>query len=303
LAALLLASASSASAEVFTRITGENGAVAYDPTKDQGNGWYAEPASAYRFKLGFKQGERNSPTPVHVATLRTTDEEHFKGKSALELQIKAYEEKTSLRAAHKVSISSVSPSDPFAPQVAVPKDWYHSFALKIDAASYRLPREAGQRLIIEQWWQGSPFHPPVTLTILNETDARSLGWTNTELNGNFALVLRDDTHNACEKSPGEPRYFNLGPVKTGRWQKWIIHVRPDPSGKDGAVTVWLDGAEKLKLAQTIVGYDRSRYPAKPTPMKTFAIDCCLYRRNGPSTQRFFFDEIKFTGSYNEAAAP
>ncbi|MEI8288231.1 MAG: heparin lyase I family protein [Verrucomicrobiota bacterium] len=303
LIALLLVASSTGSAEVFTHITAENGVVEYDIAKDQGNGWYSEPAGAYRFKLGFKQGERSSATPVHVATLRTTEVEHFKGKSALELQIKANEEKKSLRAAYKVSISSVSPKDPFAPQAAVPKNWYHSFALKIDATSYQLPREADQRLIIEQWWQGSPFHPPVTLTILNETDARSHGWTDAGTNGNFALVLRDDVHNAWEKSPGTPRYFNLGPVKTGRWLKWILHVRPDPSGKDGAVTVWLDGTEKLKLTQTVVGYDRVRYPAKPTPVKTFAIDSCLYRSNGPSTQRFFFDEIKFTDTYNEAAAP
>ncbi len=300
---LLLVAASTASAEVFTHITAESGVVEYDIAKDQGNGWYSEPASAYRFKLGFKQGERDSTTPVHVATLRTTEVEHFKGKSALELQIKANEEKKSLRAAYKVSISSVSPKDPFAPQVAVPKDWYHSFALKIDAANYQLPREAGQQLIIEQWWQGSPFHPPVALTILNETDARSHGWTDASKNGTFALVLRDDAHKAWEKSPGEARYFNLGPVKTGAWQKWIIHVRPDPSGKNGAVTVWRDGTEKLKLTQTVIGYDRSRYPTKPTPVKTFAVDCCLYRLNGPSSQRFFFDEVKFTDSYIEASAP
>ena len=301
--ALLLVAASTGSAEVFTHITAETGVVEYDLVKDQGNGWYSESTGAYRYKLGFKQGERDSATPVHVATLRTTEEEHFKGKSALELHIKANEEKKSLRAAYKVSISSVSPKDPFAPQVAVPKDWYHSFVLKIDAASYRLPLEAGQRLIIEQWWQGSPFHPPITLSILNEPDARSHGWTDAGTNGNFALVLRDDNHNAWEKSPGEARTFNLGPVKTGQWLKWIIHVRPDPSGKDGAVTVWLDGIEKLKLTQTVVGYDRSRYPVKPTPVKTFAIDCCLYRLNGPSTQRLFFDEIKFTDSYKEASAP
>ena len=303
LTALLLAAASTASAEVFTHITAENGVIEYDLAKDQGNGWYSEPPGAYRFKLGFKQGERDSATPVHVATLRPTNEEHFKGQSALELQITAYEEKKSLRAAHKVSISSVSPKDPFAPQVAVPKDWYHSFALKIDAASHQLPREAGERLIIEQWWQGSPFHPPVTLSILNATDARSRGWPDAGTNGNFALVLRDDDHNAWEKSPGEARYFNLGPVQTGQWLKWILHVRPDPSGKDGAITVWLDGTEKLKLTRTAVGYDRARYPAKPTPVKTLAVDCCLYRPNGPSTQRFFFDEIKFTDSYNEAVAP
>ncbi|MEI7947656.1 MAG: hypothetical protein WCJ02_13230 [bacterium] len=97
---LLLIAASTGSAEVFTHINAENGVVEYDLAKDQGNGWYSESTGAYRFKLGFKQGERDSATPVHVATLRTTEEEHFKGTSALELLIKANEEKKSLRAAY-----------------------------------------------------------------------------------------------------------------------------------------------------------------------------------------------------------
>ena len=116
------------------------GVVDYDYKKNEGNGWYSEPSSNYRFKLGFKQGERASANPVLVATLKSTDTEHLRGKAAIELQITAREEQKSLKAAYKVDISSVLPSDPFSPPVAVPKDWYHGFALKIDAASYQLPR-------------------------------------------------------------------------------------------------------------------------------------------------------------------
>jgi hypothetical protein len=238
-----------------------------------------------------------------VATATTTQAEHFKGKAALELQIVAHVEQKSRQAAHKVSLSIVSPEDPFSPSVAQAKEWYHGFALKIDAASYRLLPEAGEELIFEQWWQGSPFHPPVALTILNETDARAYGWTDANVKGNFALVLRDDEHNAWEKGPGRPRYFNLGPVETGRWRQWVIRVRPDPSGKNGGVTVWLDGTEKLNLHQTAVGYDRARYPTKPTPAKTFAVDCCIYRHNGLAAQKFFFDEIKFADSWADATTP
>lgn len=290
-------------AELFSHITAEGGVVDYDLTKDPGNGQYSEPASSYRYKLGFKQGERTSPTPVLVATAKTTQAEHFKGNGALELKISAYEEKKSLKAAHKVSLSIVSPEDSFSPYVALAKDWYHGFALKIDAASYRLLPETGEELIFEQWWQGSPFHPPVTLSIINETDARAKGWADATANGNFALVMRDDEHNAWEKSPGPPRYFNLGPVMTGRWIQWVIRVRPDPSGKDGCVTVWMDGTEKLNLNHTAVGYNRAHYPTKPMPAKTFAVDCCIYRHNGLDTQRFFFDEIKFADSFADAATP
>ena len=150
---------------------------------------------------------------------------------------------------------------------------------------------------------GFAFHPPVALTIINEIDARSKGWQDANPNGNFALVLRDDDHNAWEPGPGQPRYYNLGPVKTGQWTKWVVCVRPSPSGKDGGATIWIDGAEKLKLANTAIGYERARYRTKPTPAKSFAVSCCIYRMNGLSTQRFFFDEIKFADSFLDAVTP
>ncbi len=290
-------------AELFSHLTAEAGMVEYNMTKDPGNGWYSEPNSSYRFKLGFKQGERMSPVPVLVATANTIETEHFRGSKALALQISGHEEKRSLKAAQKVSLSIVSPQDPFSPSVVQAKDWYHGFALKIDPVSYGLLPGAGEELIFEQWWQGSPFHPPVTLSIINESDARAHGWPDANANGNFALVLRDDEHNAWEKGPGKPHYFNLGPVEKGQWRQWIIRVRPDPSGKDGGVTVWMDGTKKLDLNHTNIGYDRARYPTKPTPLETFAVDCCIYRHNGLCTQRFFFDEIKFADSFAEAATP
>ena len=69
------------------------------------------------------------------------------------------------------------------------------------------------------------------------------------------------------------------------------------------VTIWMDSAEKLKLANTAVGYERARYRTKPMPAKSLAVGCCIYRMNGLSTQRFFFDEIKFADSLADAATP
>ena len=114
-------------------------------------------------------------------------------------------------------------------------------------------------------------------------------------NGNFALVIRDDTHDAFGKNKGDPHCYNIGPVKTGEWMQWIVHVRPDPSGKNGAVGVTMNGVEKLKLDHITVGYDPAHYSGKPTPAKVIAyVDCCIYRINGPSAQCFYFDEIKFS---------
>ena len=315
-AAALAAPRQAVHAEVFSHVTGEGGVVEYDHIKDQGNGWYHEAGGTHRFKLGFKQGERYTATPKLVATFKTTKAEHFKGSSAIELKIIANEEvkkrpsgelilvagkKLPTTAAYKVAIASVKPDDAFCPAALIPKDWYHSFAMKIDASDYSLPAGDGGALLFEQWWQGSPFHPPVSLEIFNEVKARANGWADANPNGNFALVICDDAHDAIGKSRGKAQCYNLGPVKTGAWMQWIVHVRPDPSGKNGAVGVTMNGVEKLKLDHITVGYDPAHYSGKPAPSKVIAyVDCCIYRLNGPSAQCFYFDEIKFSNTLTDA---
>jgi Polysaccharide lyase len=284
-----------ATAAVFTCITGEGGMVDYDCTRDQGNGWYSETVSDYRYKLGFKQSDRKSTMPIQVASIRTTTQEKFRGESAIQLSIRANREEKSREAAYKVDIASVKPGDAFTPAIDAPKDWFHAFSLKIDPADYRLSNAADQHLLFEQWWQGSPFHPPISLVVINETDAKRLQWSDANPNGNFALVLRDDDHDPYSPRAGEPRRFNLGPVHTGKWMQWVVHVRPDPTGKDGAVNVYRDGQERVKLERTKVGYDPRTYANKPRPAKTIPyVGCCLYRRNGDQSQTFYFDDIIFT---------
>src|SRR5262249_32402709 len=156
--------------------------------------WYTEPASDYRFKLTFKQGQRMTDQPVLVATIQATTAEHYLGKSALQIQIDARDEVSTTKAAYKASIDSEGSRDKFSPLVLEPADYYHGFAMKIDPAYYKLP-EMGE-LIFEQWWQGSPYHPPVSLVIVNPADCQKRGWSDAGRDGNFVLMLRDDEHNA-----------------------------------------------------------------------------------------------------------
>ncbi len=294
-----------ARAETFTHITAESGQVQYDLKQNAGDGTYTEPSSTYRYKLTFKQGQRTTAEPVLVGTLKSTNTEHFRGEAAIQIQINARDEIGTTKAAYKVSIDSVGGHDKFTPQVsvksaAVPVDWYHGFAMKIDPSCYKLP-DVGE-LIFEQWWQGSPFHPPVALVIVNPTDCAAKGWTDAGGNGNFALMLRDDEHDALNTTPGQPQYFNLGPVTTGKWLRWVIHVRPSPIAAAGAVIITLDDEEKLKLDHIRVGYN----PANPQygdlkPSNRLAsVNVCLYRLNGQNFQRFFFDEIKFADTQQDA---
>ncbi len=300
MAALLLLPAAARS-EVFSRVTGDGGQVEYDLRKDQGNGWYTEPSSPYRFKLGFKQGERDTTNPVQVATLQTTSREHYSGNAAIQMEIVARDELHSRKAAYKVTLDSVGPHDGFAPSLVTPRDWYHGFAMKIDPGFYALP--ASGELLFEQWWQGSPFHPPVALVVLNQRDSLAKGWRDASPKGNFALVLRDDEHNADEDMPGRARYFNLGPVVTGQWLHWVLQVKPSPVENKGTVRVTVNGRELLNLQSIKVGFDPAnpRYGRHRPANKISTVSVCLYRLNGQNFQRFYFDEIRFADSFEDAS--
>ena len=296
-------SAPPARAKVFTRITGEGGALVYDLKADQGNGWYTEEGTDYQFKVGFKQGERDSKDPVRVATLTPTDAEHFRGTHSLRLQIDARSEARSKGAAYKVAVASFKPKDAFRPPVLEARDWYHGFAMKIDAGYYKLPEGAGQEVIFEQFHQGSPFHPPLSLVIVNERDARERGWKDAGNDGHFALMLIDDDHGPLNTLPGKPLYYDLGPVTTGKWIEWVVRVRPSPAKPEGAVTVYMDGAVKLDLDKVKVGYDPAnpQYAGhKPPPYFDYA-DVLLYRTNGDNFQRVFFDEVRFADTLADAS--
>jgi hypothetical protein len=278
---------------VFSRITAEGGKVQYDITVDAGNGWYSEPASPYMFKLAFKQGLRTSATPILVGTLQTTHAEHFEGASALQLQIDAHTEPDT--AHYKVAIGSVKPGDPFSPSVLTPRDWYHGFAMKIDSTYYQLPSGPQEATIFEQFHQGSPFHPPIALVLVNAADAAARGWPGGGADGHFGLMLIDDDHGPLDTLPGTPQYYDLGPVIKGQWLRWVIRVRPSPSTPNGAVTIYLNGAPVLDLGHIKVGYDPSNPQyGKHAPTSYFDyVDTLIYRANGANFQRIFFDDIRF----------
>jgi hypothetical protein len=282
-------------------LTAEDGAVDYDVQTNAASGWYSEPSTDYRYKLVFKQGERNTTNPVLVATIKPTGAEHYRGKSALQIEIIARNESPrSARAAYKAAVDISGGHDRFAPPVLKPANWYNGFAMKIDSGFYKLPREG--EVLFEQWWQGSPFHPPVSLVIVNQKDAIARGWADTGTNGNFALILRDDDHNADETFPGRPQFFDLGPAIPGQWLRWIVEVRPSAAAPDGAIAITLNDRQVLKLDHIKVGYNpgNPQYAAHKPPDHIAAVDIALYRLNGQNYQRFYFDEVKFADNYADA---
>ena len=286
----------------YAYVTAEDGKTDYNFTKSQYRGWYTEPRCAnQKFSVGYKQAERKSDNPKMVATIKRTDEEHYNGKSALEIQVIANNPKIrNSTAAYKVCFD-VSPGNTII--IDKPKDWYLGFAMKIDAENYTLPQGAWQPLLFQQWWQGSPYPPPVSLQILNQRDSEKYGWKDANPDGNFALVLRDVEHDiSSTQNKVRSQTHNLGPVKIGHWLEWVICVRPDPSGKDGSVTVWKNGEQKICLRKIVVGFNQDNQLGKTIGIKTLWVNFGIYRANGENNQRFYFDEITLSDKLSEATA-
>ena len=283
--------AATALGTTFARVTAEGGQVHYDISTNAGNGTYAEPGATKIFGLDFKQGERNSPTPILVATITPTTAEHFRGLQSLQFQIIDHQE--SGTPAYKADLVVSGGHDPFDAGVTHPNDRYLGFDVKIDPTYYTLPTSGD--VIFSQWHQGSPMHPVVTLSIVTPADAAKLGWPATP-DGRFALVIRNDTHNALDTTRGAALQYDLGPVQTGVWLSWVTHVRAGLTS-NGDVTVWENGRQLIDVNNQRVGYDPNnpQYAAKP-PANFDWVSLTLYREHGLNHQRLFFDEGKFGDS-------
>ncbi|HEY3609903.1 MAG TPA: heparin lyase I family protein [Pseudonocardiaceae bacterium] len=282
----------------FTQVTAEGGQVNYDITKNPGNGTYTELGANKIFGLDFKQALRNSPHPVLIATITPTTAEHFRGLESLQFQINDYQEPGT--PAYKADLAVVGGHDSFDANVVHPNDRYLGFAVKIDPNYYVLP--TSDDVIFSQWHQGSPMHPVVTLSIVTPADAAKLGWPSSP-NGRFALVIRNDNHNALNTTPGAPLEYDLGPVQTGVWLTWVTHVRAGLTSP-GDVTVWENGTQLIDVNNQLVGYNPNnpQYGSTRPPAQFDWISLTLYREHGLNHQRLFFDQGKF-GDNLAAATP
>lgn len=283
--------AANASPTILTKITGEGGEIQYDFARNPNNGWYLESGQTYRFKLGFKQGERTSSHPVEVATVTVDHANPYHGTPSLALQIIARKEiKPRSTAYYKVSVSSKQERDGLALPLTSGETFVHSFAMKIDPKS---SIDDDAPVIFEQFWQGSPFSAPVSLVMLSANDARGLNWPDAGPRGNFALKLTNDNHAPLHRFPTKAVLVDLGPISVGVWMVWQVDVTPSPSQPAGEVRVLRDGKQVADVAHHKVGFD----PANPQydtqrPAKQFAgVDILLYRKNGDSFQRVYFDDV------------
>ena len=286
--------AAHAATTILTQLAGEGGNVQYDFQANPGNGWFVQSGNPYRFKLGFKQGERTSTHPIEVATVTVDPRERYQGTASIALQIIArHENQPRSTAYYKVAVSIKQEKDHFKLPLTGGETFVQSFAMKIDPKS---SLQDGSPVIFEQFWQGSPFAAPVSLTMVSPHDAYAKKWTDVGRLGNFALKLNDDDHAPLHKFRTNTEFVDLGPIGVGAWMTWQIQVTPSPSQAAGAVQVFLDGKQVADVTRHKVGFDPSNpeYGSHRPASQFSSVDILLYRENGDSFQRVYFDDASLS---------
>jgi len=169
---------------------------------------------------------------------------------------------------------------------------YTGFAVMLPSATNDVPTD---RYLFAQWWQGSPYAPPVALDIIPNTNPIEYHIVvhNTDTWGNPSAVP------IVIPVPG-------GNLSFDTWHTVVVMVIPDYYGYNGEITLWEDG-QQLVDWQGKVGYDPSVRPyAQPDnpnvayPNQNLNVYFGPYRNRQNTTQQLFFDEIRFTDTYAEA---
>lgn len=164
------------------------------------------------------------------------------------------------------------------------EDKYTGFAVKLET-NFDLPEKPVQ---LFQWWQGSPFSPPLELRVKpNSTD--------------YEFVYRNDT---TGRGPTAAKVLYTGSMTKGQWVSFVVYTRMSTSTdvETGNIKIWVNGS-LVKDWNGDVGYDASTdyyykdgyYRSNPK----FDIFFGLYRDRQMKHHKAIFDQIKFGTSYND----
>ena len=167
---------------------------------------------------------------------------------------------------------------------------YLGFAVDIPSANFQGPTKGAVQLA--QWWQGSPYTPPLSVTITGSTataaDYEVRVYNNSTL-GNPSSV---------------PIILGTGSIPLDTWTNFTVMSIMDYTG-GGQVKLWQNGSQLVNWTGT-VGYDPGTIPYKNPPAGTdnpnsaFDVFFGPYREQQSTTQEFFFDEIRWADTFADA---
>jgi hypothetical protein len=173
---------------------------------------------------------------------------------------------------------------------------FYAFAVKLDPNEFMTPT-TGISYVLAQWWQGTPFGPPLSLQILPASDPKA--------NPKIAFIVRN------QQTGGNPnaKIVELLPKHTtnlerGKWYKFVVETKFSFSGK-AELAVWINNDNDEEISWTgSMGYNPSSTaqalgfsegtPGKPNARLQLYFG--PYRDRMNSTQVFYFDDISYGSS-------
>jgi Polysaccharide lyase len=251
-----------ASAQVYRSISGEGAAITA-PSFD-----LAENGRTYRF---ITKGDHADPWISPTVAFKGT---HSIAGEMPPTSGTASDGSTTDKSQHRVIAGNETDALGFM------QDRCTGFAVRLET-NFQNPDQPVQ---IFQWWQGTPFSPPLELRVKTQNNA--LAWE---------LVYRNDQ---LGRGPTAAAVLTSGGMSVNNWYRFVVCTKMSYSTSDGMgnVKVWLNGASKIDM-NGIYGYDPTiNYPYAGSSYKAnakFDIFFGLYRPRQAKRHKLFFDQVRY----------
>lgn len=169
---------------------------------------------------------------------------------------------------------------------------YFSFSIRLDPNHFEAPT-TGRGYVIAQWWQGTPFSPPLSLQLdLSDDPAKSPHLV-------FSIKNEDTGANPSAQAIQVPLTANAS-MDRGKWYSFVVETRFDYRG-NGSFRAWVNGADAASWTGKL-GYDPSTTAedlgfktgkTNARPNRNIELYIGPYRDRMDSTQVFEFDRIRY----------
>jgi hypothetical protein len=169
---------------------------------------------------------------------------------------------------------------------------YLGFALNIPSKNFGAVVGDGDSAVqIAQWWQGSPYSPPLALDLTGESNGKAT----------FELIAHNDTTGGNPSSV--PVMIMTGTIPFDTWNTFEIETYMDYNGS-GEVALWENGT-KLVDWTGAVGYNPSTIPynpptGQPNPNQNFDVFFGPYRPTQSTEQIENFDDLRWANTLADA---
>ena len=169
---------------------------------------------------------------------------------------------------------------------------YMGFAVDLPSAAFQGPTLGDVQ--IAQYWQGSPYEPPLSITVSGAT-ANSATYQ--------VLVYNNAYYDNYPNS--SPTVLSTGSITFNTWTTFVVMATMGYDN-NGQVALWQDGVQQFNDSGINVGYNPNVNPYPNPPAGTgdpnSKFDCYIgpYRDDQDTQQEEYFDQIRWGSTYSDA---